>query len=80
MVKFSCFNFDISDGFDEDFVSILSLDDDYKDIGFGDESEDSEFEEWSLIWGRGFFEKGFRGGCIDDRFEVWNLGVLRMRS
>lgn len=29
-----------------------------------------------LVWGRGFFGKVFRGGCIDN----WNLVVLRRRS
>lgn len=80
VAKPSRFNFDISDGSDEDFASTLSSDDDYKDIGFGDESEDSEPEERSLTRGRGSPEKGFRGGRIDDRPEARNSGVSRMRS
>ena len=78
--KPSRFNFDISDDSDEDFVSTISSDEDYKDIEFGDENEDSEPEERISTRGRGAPEKGFRGGRSDDTSEGWNSGVSRMRS
>lgn len=76
VAKPSRFNFDISDGSDEDFAGTLSSDDDYKDIDFGDEHEDSEPEERSVTRGRGSSEKASRGG----RSEAWNSGGSRMRS
>jgi hypothetical protein len=76
--KASRFNFDISDGSDEDFASTISSDD---DIDFADETEDSEPEERISTRGsRGAPEKGYRGGRPDDRSEPWNSAVSRVRS
>uniref|UniRef100_A0A7I4B7V4 RanBP2-type domain-containing protein n=1 Tax=Physcomitrium patens TaxID=3218 RepID=A0A7I4B7V4_PHYPA len=74
--KPSRFNFDISDGSDEDLASTVSSDDDYKELDFGDQNEDTDHEDRVLARGRGSSGKVSRGGRTDN----WNSAVSRRRS